>query len=271
MSAFDWPLKIQKIQKETYFLDSVSLEAGVERVERSQYFHNETPRVNVYTHCWMLYVFNYPEGILKVRVGQKLFDIVGSTALFIPPFAPVEWHYSNGRASWTCYVVHHLPEKILPKQALSFPVDPALSITGYADLVDTVLNAQSCKLAGILETENATACRTRTFLNAHFGEPIEIAPIAKELRIPYSTMAHSFRESYGLTPTAYRNNLRIFEALKLLNQGVHPTDVCYSTGFSDYSRFYRNFVHVLNAAPSDFLFTSKNVSAPADHQERMRA
>lgn len=247
-------MKEQFIEKQDYYIHSRAIECGFDYIERFQLYKTLTKKLDIYSDYWMLYIFDLPYGRLKMRHGRKFVDIVGPTGVFIPPFSPVEWHFSAGPACWMAYYCHHPVEPFFPQHPISFAWDPTWKILRYDDVADLLRKTLIFRQVGVEVEENAVTRKTRLFLNRYFAQPLDIQDMAADLKIPYSTMACYFKKDYGVTTVAYRSTLRVFEAMKLIGQGQTIADSCYAAGFSDYSRFYRNFTGIIDRKPSDFLY-----------------
>lgn len=245
-------------KREGYFIQSIRMDPCLDYVKRIQFHQAITRKTDIYSDYWMLYIFDLPRGHLKMRHGRTLIDIVGPRAVFVPPFSPVEWHFAAGWANWTAYYSHAPVARHFPAQPVSFAWDRHKMPAGYQDIADLFASDLALQPVGVIENESAAALRGRLFLNRFFAEQIDIADLAKDLKISYSTMVTAFRSCYGISPLAYRNHLRVFEALKLIGQGRSATDACFASGFADYSRFYRNFTTVMENKPSDFLYGAHN-------------
>ncbi len=59
----------------------------------------------------------------------------------------------------------------------------------------------------------------------------------------------------------YRNRLKLNKALHQIwfDKGNNLTNICYDSGFEEYSAFYRNFLKWLNVEPSYITKESKLV------------
>ena len=67
-----------------------------------------------------------------------------------------------------------------------------------------------------------------------------------------SNLEKSFKKHFGMSPTAYRNKLRIDHAKRLLSGGYSISETAQMTGFSDYFYFTRVFKRFTGCTPGDF-------------------
>lgn len=245
----------QHILLDKYYMNTTSIDTLVNRVERAQLFDEPLKTMNVYNNFWMVYLYNLPAGKLTLRVGKNIVNISGSVGLYVPPNTPVEWRCSSGWCQWTSYYVNALPEPSFPTDAIIFPVSPNFCANSYDDLVNLIMGAKTCKKVGISSSPTLVTQKIQGFLNKNYAESLNMSDISRELKIPQSSMIYNFKSTYGFPPIVYRSNLRVFDALQRIGQGEQLTKACYSSGFSDYSGFYRNFMEVIGINPNHFRTT----------------
>jgi AraC-like DNA-binding protein len=76
-----------------------------------------------------------------------------------------------------------------------------------------------------------------------------LSKIAAEVGVSHAHLTRQFKRDFGLTPIAYRNRLRVSEAMGRLSKGQDILDVGYEVGFNDTSRFYDDFRKVTGTSP----------------------
>ncbi len=245
----------QHILLNNYYMSTTRIDAQVNKVERAQFFDAPQQMMNVYNNFWMVYLYNFPTGKWSLRVDKNIVNISGSIGLYVPPYTPVEWSCASGWCQWTSYCVNAQPEASFPNSAIMFPVSPDFCAHSYDDLVNLIMDAKTYKKAGISSYPTLVTQKIQEFLNNNYAEPLNMSDISKELKIPQSSMIYNFKSTYGFPPVMYRSNLRVFDALQRIGQGEQLTKACYSSGFSDYSGFYRNFMEVIGINPNHFKTT----------------
>jgi AraC-like DNA-binding protein len=90
----------------------------------------------------------------------------------------------------------------------------------------------------------------RQFLDLPLG--VQIAEIASARNLTREAYIRAFTRRFGMTPHAYRVNLRLNEGRALLRQGYAIADVAAAAGFSDQSHFGRSFLACFGATPGQF-------------------
>lgn len=89
-------------------------------------------------------------------------------------------------------------------------------------------------------------------LGRNLEENLTLPQIADELGGNPYHLLRSFKKTVGITPHAYRLNLRIEMAKEMLRDGEPPAQVATATGFVDQSHFHRTFRQIVSATPGEF-------------------
>lgn len=113
--------------------------------------------------------------------------------------------------------------------------------------------AEVTRMLGEVTAERPTlALRARRYIDEHYHRRISLSSIAADLNVSSSHLSRSFRRATSHTVTAYVHRVRIEHARVLLADGTHSiSEIAYRVGYQTYRDFYRNFVRVEGAAPSD--------------------
>jgi AraC-like DNA-binding protein len=83
------------------------------------------------------------------------------------------------------------------------------------------------------------------------GAPLRIDPLAAELGLSASRLAHLFAEQLGLPFRSYVRWLRIRRAAAAVQAGRTLTEAAHEAGFADSSHLSRAFARAFGIAPSD--------------------
>lgn len=100
--------------------------------------------------------------------------------------------------------------------------------------------------------ESAPVARARDFLDAHFGEDVDLARLASVAGLPRTRLIRAFRQETGLTPHAFLTDRRVREAARRLAAGMAPADVAAACGFCDQSHLNRAFKARIGVPPGAF-------------------
>ncbi|MCB1559371.1 MAG: helix-turn-helix transcriptional regulator [Alphaproteobacteria bacterium] len=245
-------MKIHNISKKTYSLSSIQIDDGLDFIEREQFQASSSQMLDIYPGFWMLYLFDLPAGQMYLQSGKKMLSIAGPKALYVPPYSLIDQKFSSGLSQWQAYSCFREPEPYFPKQPVCFPWDKNWRIFDFSDIASIFkkdLNFVPVGRGGISSSIVDKACHA---IRENYKESLTLNQIAKEINVSHFSMTHAFSLEMGLSPISYRNRIRVFDSLRRISLGESVTQACYMSGFSDYSRFYRNFNQVLNVSPSDF-------------------
>lgn len=98
------------------------------------------------------------------------------------------------------------------------------------------------------ETENRVT-EILFYMNKHLSEPITLDDISAHFYISKHHLNKVFRRATGTTVMDYLMRKRVVYAQLLLNNGCHAKEAAFSSGFGDYSSFYRAYVKTLGHTP----------------------
>ncbi len=87
----------------------------------------------------------------------------------------------------------------------------------------------------------------------HYAQGLNATALARECHLSVSRFAHLFRQTTGMSPLRYRENLRIWKAQELLIGTTRSVkEISREVGFADPLYFSKVFRKNLGAGPKDF-------------------
>jgi AraC-like DNA-binding protein len=114
--------------------------------------------------------------------------------------------------------------------------------------------------------------RARAFIADHRGEELTLPVVARAANMSPFYFCKIFKETTGLTFTAYLARVRIGDVKRrLLNSQVRVSEAGYAAGFQSLSQFNRVFRHLVGESPSgyrDRLHVAPPAPAPAAPSRR---
>ena len=87
-------------------------------------------------------------------------------------------------------------------------------------------------------------------IDAHYKEALQVEDIAKMCYLSVSSVSHIFKEDFGISIKKYMMQKRMIVAHQMLLAGKSVKEVSASTGFADYSVFYRAYRQYFHLSPS---------------------
>ncbi len=88
------------------------------------------------------------------------------------------------------------------------------------------------------------------YLTEHCGDKIAMADVAKQLHYDPAYFSRRFKAFAGVSFSAYLKNARILRAKHLLcNTGMKISDICQEVGYTDKTKFFRDFFQLTDMTP----------------------
>ncbi|SHI02628.1 AraC family transcriptional regulator [Clostridium grantii] len=117
--------------------------------------------------------------------------------------------------------------------------------------LDEIYIANTNSLKTLKNIDNRVT-KVLTFIEDNYKNKISLDILCESLFIDKFYMSHLFKEATGFTIVEYIQSKRIQNAKKLIMQGKSMTEVCYSSGFEDYSNFYKTFKKLVKLSPKKY-------------------
>lgn len=105
--------------------------------------------------------------------------------------------------------------------------------------------------------------RARDLIDRHFGEPLDLAAMARAAGFSRYHFARGFAAAYGETPGRYLTRRRIERAQDLLRSAdLTVTEICHLVGFSSPGSFSARFSALVGASPTEYRRAHAERAAP---------
>lgn len=92
-----------------------------------------------------------------------------------------------------------------------------------------------------------------SYIQEHYTEPITNAKLAKIIHLSEDRFNHLFKESMGVAPLHYINEIRLKKAAHLLKTDEFTiSEAAIAVGFQDFNHFGRLFRKLYGCTPSEF-------------------
>ena len=179
-------------------------------------------------------------------------------------FVNADWlHAQTGTAALT-FTQRALSSSSSPSQAsaivdqLCQPLHHAADIAQHTRLLLDFVH-QHAEASDIARREAADFPAIRHALQIMHSEPdadTQLASIATRLGMSASQFVRQFKSATGVTPGAYRLNLRINGARRLLADGATLADAAHRMGFADQAHMQRSFKAHHSLTPGNYAQTA---------------
>lgn len=94
--------------------------------------------------------------------------------------------------------------------------------------------------------------RVREYLEAHYASNPSLEELGAIANLSPFHLLRSFRKQVGLPPHEYLNQVRLWQARRLLSAGQAIAQVAQETGFADQSHLTRQFKRMLGVTPGQY-------------------
>ena len=108
-------------------------------------------------------------------------------------------------------------------------------------------NRRTGYIEPVSQDENVIAIME--YINNNLTSALDIETIAKAVHLNRSYLMHRFKAETGYTIKEYITEKRLFLAGRLMKNDIPMTEVCYKSGFTNYSSFYRAYVEKYGQSP----------------------
>ena len=202
---------------------------------------------------WMCGLVRILRGTVRYRDEEQWIQPGGRFyGVFLPPFSIGEAILHRSRT----FSVGYLGSEPLPSRTPRRPVifrPPLQRLPASCKDVFSLL-AKADRFQPISRVENPPngARQLKDTLDQVYVRPLRIGQIAQALGIAPSVASRNFRRAYHMSPSQYRQSLRVLESMMRLAQGQAILDVSTDVGFGDLSRFYEHFRRVACAPPGRY-------------------
>ncbi len=108
-------------------------------------------------------------------------------------------------------------------------------------------------MSGAVEDANRRMLRARDAMDRAYGEPLDIAGLARIAHVSEAHFIRTFRATFGETPHRYLQRRRVERAMYLLRSTDRSvTDICMDLGFTSLGTFSRVFRDIVGEPPSEY-------------------
>lgn len=122
--------------------------------------------------------------------------------------------------------------------------------------ISTLLDAILYKMASVkpmkVNTEMSKIQTAMLYIRNNFKDNISLADVAEYAGLSAAYLSSIFSKKTGMTLKEYINSLRYNYAKKLIiHSKMDLFEICYESGFNDYSSFYRGYKKRFNISPKN--------------------
>lgn len=108
----------------------------------------------------------------------------------------------------------------------------------------------SGKMTILIQYPNRKITDIINYINENLTEDLSLENISKQFFISKFYLSRLFKENTGTSIGSFTLKKRLLLAQRLINGGSTTSSACFSSGFSDYSSFYKGYKKYFGISPS---------------------
>lgn len=252
--------RAHKVEAENYSVAFYPISETCWRHDFVKFLRKREHRFDAFPDEWNLgLVRDLPKGRVVLYGLYGKLSLEGTWMLFLPSFSVLSWELGVGKFTIESIRSTDVLPEDLPTIPVAFPYLGKGLPTGIDEVIRVIRQARDVVPICRCLSPSSVSRRAKEFIARHYAGPLSMSDTAAALGFNRGTMSRSFSRDYGLSPTEYRNALRISASLKLLALGEkNITEVSNLAGFSDLSTFGKQFKKVIEYHPSGFRWSSRS-------------
>ncbi len=224
-------------------------------VEIVQEFYGDNVGQDISGRLWILAFFQVLEGKIgfySSAQNDKIYFEPGCYGIFLPPWQIVTVEMVQAKIFTLAYASSSKIQYGF-KNAVMFTQDQSMSIpTSELKIQEYLAQIKPNASVDFYQPPNGVAKKIKNKMDQYYSENLKIQEIFAQLKIDRSVGSRAFKKSYGVPPSQYRKGLRVIDGMHQLAEGNSPICVADSIGYSDLSRFYKQFKEVSKASPGAY-------------------
>lgn len=246
-----------KIETPSYQSQFEKISDNLLFLKRTHHYPIGFETVDTYGDFNILAFASLENGSVELKNNNENRSLKGNIALFIPKYCVIQWKIHTPLLQWNAFVTNQQLSQE-DKSVIIFENPTAIpkNITDLQNIIKGTTRIHSYKEISPVGSD-LIAYKIKDHLDLKHNENIEIKEISEKFKLTLSQTTKIFTKTFGLTPVEYRSKVRIFNSMFNLLVSKDTTDVteiAYESGFSDLSRFNKQFKKITNTTPSKFKF-----------------
>ncbi len=141
---------------------------------------------------------------------------------------------------------------------ISYAINSAHTIADLNNALVQILNTYFYWYINKGDNTAEIAQKLKQFLDSNYSRDIKNSEIEKKMGYTNFYIRKVFKDTFGMLPSAYLNNLRIEKAKQLLAVQVQVKDVSASVGYQDPLYFSKVFKKAVGLSPTQYAKVNKD-------------
>lgn len=103
-----------------------------------------------------------------------------------------------------------------------------------------------------LQREHRAIAQIKEYLHENFSSTISLDQLVERTNLNRSYLIRVFRQTVGMPPYTYLNQIRVEKAKQYLSQGLSVAETAIAVGMSDQSHLTRHFKRIVGVTPGHY-------------------
>jgi AraC-like DNA-binding protein len=202
---------------------------------------------------WYLALVDMLRGTVAFRHGDvRVASPPSRHVVFLPPFSFVQCELEHARRRLRVLISDRALGRGVPQEPVLFATRTDELPTSLEEVRSLLASAHEPASVARQPRPSRLVARAKQLLDAGHRARLDIAEVASRLGVAHPTLTRRFRHELGVTPAAYRAQLRVSSAALMLLDGGEIADTAYGVGFGDLGRFYKQFKAITSVTPARY-------------------
>lgn len=235
----------------------MKIDSSLMLLKREHYYPLGYEAIDTYGDFSILAFADLKDNSLVLKSYDISIELTGPVVIFIPKYTLVHWKMLTNHLKWEAYITKK-HEYIQIDQITIFEkeVNKPKGLIDFFEIVNNG-NIRYQIPKNIINGPHKLANNIKDYLDENYAEKIDIKDISARFNLTNSQVTKIFQKTFALTPVEYRTKIRVFNSMFTLLTDVKASsviDIAFQTGFSDLSRFNKQFKKITQTTPSKFKF-----------------
>lgn len=241
------------------------LEENLYLTHRTHSYPKNFKHTETFGSNWVFIFADISSSTVTLSCDHKTLELKNTVAIFVPAFFIIEWTLPEGTYQWEC--LSSSEQKNFPQELIVFPWDHKNALPKSLEEVKTLLTQKTPMTTWSLrQTKSSLAMKVKTYIDKHYKSELKLSKLSESLGYHRIYLSREFKKTFKISMVEYRHQLRIYEALKLMNNGNSLTEAIFMSGYSSLNQFISYFKKYFLTIPSDY-----NLHKPKKNQPRYQS
>lgn len=203
---------------------------------------------------WQFCFVHIHENMLSYKVDDEVLTFpAGRYALFFPSFSITEIGIDTSRLDLEGIISSKELPECAPHCATIFALDDREFPSSYDAIIEQLVSLPPLAEIQRFNSPKSIAEKIKNQIDQRYRDQINLTDIADAVKVPSNLFSMYFKESYYLTPSQYRKQLRLTSSVLQLLQCETTketiSDIAFDCGYGDLSRYNKQFKSFLGITP----------------------